>query len=157
MESDNFFQNQTIQGFNPYPHQGFNWNGQNNSTISSGSQCYNNPYLTRNSNIPVRTVFSPEQISPQDIPTNGTPALFPLADGSCIIARRLLPNGLFEERVYTFAPPKNQNENAPQTPTEFDQVMERLGSIESGLKQVLNDLYGSKIQINQQPQEVKNE
>lgn len=108
------------------------------------------------SNIPVRVVFSPEQIAPQEIPTNGTPALFPLNDGSCIIARSLLENGRFDERVYVLQT-NNASENQQSQNSEFEQVMKRLGNIEESLNKVLNDLYGTKNQESQKGEEKKNE
>lgn len=121
---------------------GINWGSQN----ANQAQYYGSNYMGRTtatsfSNMPVRVIFSPEQIAPQDIPTNGTPALFPLFDGSRIIAKRVMGNGMIEESVYALQQPV---QNGPQGPSEFDQVMSRLGGIEDSLKRVLNDLYGGE-------------
>lgn len=147
METNNFFQNQANQNYG-----NMNWTGQNNMNVNQ-QPYYNNfvsrPVINPSNNIPVRVVFSPEQIAPQEIPTNGTPALFPLSDGSKIIARSLAGSGLFEERIYVLQPqnvlPDDQNKVS-----EFDQVMTRLGNIEESLNRVLNDLYGSKSQSSQE-------
>ncbi len=139
METNNLFQGQANQNYG-----NMNWSGQNN--MGMNQQPYYSNFVTRtqnhsSNNIPVRVVFSPEQIAPQEIPTNGTPALFPLSDGSCIIAKSLQPNGMFEERVYALVP---KNQNGQQQVSEFDQVMSRLGNIENSLNTVLGDLYGPK-------------
>ncbi len=141
METNNLFQNQARQQM-PTNNNYMNWNGQNNNYMQGygGATTQTIGYRGAQQTIPVRVVFSPEQIAPQEIPTNGTPALFPMSDGSCIIAKSLLPNGMFDERVYTLAP---RNGNAQNQPSEFDQVMNRLGSIENSLKAVINDLYGA--------------
>lgn len=161
METNNLFQsygngNQT-QNNNP------NWYRYSDMNINQPSPYGNMGFINRTStstpslsNIPVRVVFSPEQIAPQEIPTNGTPALFPLSDGSCIIARSLLGNGRFDERVYVLQP-RNQQNNDQNQVSEFEQVMKRLENIESSLNQVLNDLYGSKSQPNQEGVVTSNE
>lgn len=105
----------------------------------------NRTNMPSQSNIPVRVVFSPEQIVPQDIPTNGSPAIFPLNDGSRIIVRSLLENGLFDERVYVLQQ-NNQPENSQPQISEFDQVMTAIGKVEDSLNKVLTDLYGTKTQ-----------
>lgn len=105
----------------------------------------NRTNMPSQSNIPVRVVFSPEQIVPQDIPTNGSPAIFPLNDGSRIIVRSLLENGLFDERVYVLQQ-NNQSENSQPQISEFDQVMTAIGKVEDSLNKVLTDLYGTKAQ-----------
>lgn len=143
METNNLFQN----NYNPtQPGSFMGWNPQNNNsnfTPYYGGGFVNRSQAQTGQSIPVRVVFSPEQIAPQEIPTNGTPALFPLSDGSCIIARSLLPSGLFDERIYALVP-KNQSGDTQNQPSEFDQVMARLGRIEENLGNILNDLYGSK-------------
>ncbi len=153
MVTDNIFQN---YGTNyQQPNNNFNyWNTQNNQ-LPNQPPYYNNGFMRQapmSSNIPVRVVFSPEQINPQEIPTNGTPALFPLSNGSKIIARSLSSNGMFEERNYVL----QQEDQNPQN-NEFEQVMTRLGNIENSLNQVLNDLYGSKSQTAQEGVVNKNE
>lgn len=147
-----------FQGMNrPNPYQPtVNWNSPSaNQYIQMPQQQFGyvnqRPIQPTNrpmgSNIPVRVVFSPDQISPQEIPTDGSPAIFPLNDGKSIIVRFLGQNGMFEESVYTLQPKNMPNDSSqPAPPSEFEQVMMRLGSIEQNLNQILGDLYGSKNQ-----------
>lgn len=157
METNNLFQNWASQNQgNQCPNNNLNyWSGGSNTNQVPpyGGGFINRSSSPNPSNIPVRVVFSPEQIAPQEIPLNGTPALFPLSDGSRIIARSLLGNGLFDERVYVL-----QSDNpANNQPSEFDQVMMRLGKIEQSLDRVLGDLYGTKAQNDQEGAVNKNE
>lgn len=94
--------------------------------------------------IPVRVVFSPEQISPQEVPTDGRPAIFPLSDGSRIIVKSLLPNGMFDEQIYVPQPRPQQpviQENLSNG-SSLEQFEQRLSAIEGSLNKVLGDLYG---------------
>lgn len=113
----------------------------------TGAQTY--PPKILPPSIPVRVVFSPEQISPQEIPTNGMPAIFPLNDGSKIIVKSLLPNGMFDEQVY-IPEPKSQPQPVAQgivqnnQPNPMEQLLSRMDSFEATLNKVLGDLYGQK-------------
>ncbi len=157
MPENNMFQTFPVQNSNyGYDNPPINWNGRNNMNMGVNQNPYvGGPIANRNqgsfSSIPVRVVFSPEQIAPQDIPTNGTPAIFPLNDGSKIVVRSMLGNGLFDEKVYVL------QQNSQQQASEFDQVMMRLSGIENSLNQVLSDLYGSKSQSSQEVEGKKNE
>lgn len=92
----------------------------------------------RPSSIPGRTIFSPEQISPQEIPTTGEMAYFPASDGTYVIARCQLPNGQFGERRYVLEQPQ-QKQNS-----EFEQVMAQLNTIQISLNKIASDLYGNE-------------
>lgn len=93
-------------------------------------------FVSQNNNVPVRVIFNPDQISPQEIPTDGTPALFPLNDGKMIILKSMMRDGTFNELRYVLQMPDGSTEES-----EFDQVMSRLLSIESALQKVVEDLY----------------
>lgn len=134
-----FWTNQNNHNQQQYNNWNPNWyNYSGNSILNNRIQSTVQP-----NNIPVRVIFSPEQIAPQEIPTNGTPALFPLSDGSKIIARALTGNGTFDERIYVLQP-RNVQTNEETVPSEFDQIMNRLGNIEENLGNILRDLYGPK-------------
>ena len=44
-------------------------------------------------NITGRVVSSPEEITPQEVPTDGSIAFFPSADNSCIYGKKWMPDG----------------------------------------------------------------
>ncbi len=73
--------------------QQMNWRGQNNYINQTGIQ-------NQHSALPGRVIFHPDQIFPQEIPTDGSPAIFPLMDGSCIIVRAIGPNGNLIDEQY---------------------------------------------------------
>lgn len=81
-----------------------NWN---RGWDSSGRSAFQN-YLVG------RLVFSPDQITPQEIPTDGTPAIFPLDDGSAIYVKTFQPDGTFGEYKYVLEKPKDPKQDAQQ-------------------------------------------
>lgn len=98
-----------------------------------------------------RLIFSPDQITPQEIPTNGTPALFPLNDGSCIYAKSLQPDGTFAEWRYVLDKPVETEKNVTVSPREvkeddpnsqkasnYDELVKRVDFLEQMLNMVLN-------------------
>lgn len=121
-----------------------NWNrGYNNTQNSFSSGPVSKNYLVG------RLIFSPEQITPQEIPTDGTPALFPLNDGSCIYAKSLQPDGTFAEWRYVLDKPVETEKNVPEPcqvgttnvlnvekPTNYDDLVKRIDFLE----QVVNEL-----------------
>lgn len=84
--------------------------------------------------IPGRFVNSPSDISPNEIPTDGTLCLFPKSDYTCIYARQWGQNGILEA---TFVP---ENRELPQqtivqaAPVDLSEVNERLDKIEKALR-----------------------
>lgn len=76
--------------------------------------------------LPGRVVFSADQITPQDIPSNGTPALFPLSDGQSIIVRSLRGDGTFSNDVYTLVTPQTNNTQN----VDIKSILERLDALE---------------------------
>lgn len=109
------------------------WGNQMN-----GNMPYTNRYMSNNSALPGRVVFSPDQISPQEIPTNGCPAIFPLSDGKTIIVKALLPNGMFDEQRFVLDEPV-MTEEAPKE-SEFDQMMRRIDALEENFNNALKNL-----------------
>lgn len=76
-----------------------------------------------------RVVNSPNDITPDDIPTNGMPAIFPMADGSGIMVKALGNDFKVQDAIYVLQQP------APveQKPSEFEMLMQRLTQIESAI------------------------
>lgn len=150
MDTNNTFQNYASQSYSsPSPYK--------YGDMSGGFMRRTTPPTPSFSNMPVKVVFSPEQITPQDIPINGTPALFPLNDGSKIIVKSLLSNGLFDEQVYVLQPRVNNDQNEQAKINEFGQLTKRIEVLETALTKVMNDLYGPKNNQNQEGSVNQNE
>lgn len=74
-----------------------------------------------------KTVTSAQEIMPQDVPMDGSMALFMLADGSEVIGKQWTADGKIAETHFT---PKQQDNAAPS----FEQtVLSRLDAIEGML------------------------
>lgn len=96
-----------------------------------GNQNVTLPYVTP---APKQTIFgkvvqNESQITPNDVPMDGTIAMFPLQDFSKIIAKQWTPNGLIQTLEYLPANTKDDNPTVT-----LDEVMshmdERLDQIE---------------------------
>lgn len=108
--------------------------GQQPSTPQTwlpNAQTVNLPYTTP---APKQTIFgkivqNESQITPNDVPMDGTIAIFPLQDFSRIIAKQWTPNGLIQTLEYLPANAKDDNPTVT-----LDDVMshmdERLDQIE---------------------------
>lgn len=87
--------------------------------------------------IPARFVSSPEEIRPNEVPSDGTLALFPRMDYQEIYARQLNRNNIIDEVTYVPKKPAQQGAVAvvPQThqTVDFGPINERLEKIETAL------------------------
>lgn len=89
--------------------------------------------------IPARFVSSPEEIRPNEVPSDGTLALFPRMDYQEIYARQLNRNNIIDEVTYVpkrpvqqESPAQNGTSVVPQT-VDFGPINERLEKIETAL------------------------
>lgn len=57
-------------------------------------------YQQHQQGIAGRMVKSPEEITPQEVPTDGSLAFFPASDGSCIYGKRWMPDGSISTTRY---------------------------------------------------------
>ncbi|WP_455136330.1 hypothetical protein [Thermophilibacter sp.] len=80
-----------------------------------------------------RTVASAQEVTPQEVPMDGSLALFPLADGSAVIGKRWTPEGTIAE--VRFVP--ERHEEAPAAPTFESSVLDRLDAIEGSLASLM--------------------
>lgn len=80
-----------------------------------------------------RTVASAQDVTPQEVPMDGSLALFPLADGSAVIGKRWTPEGTIAE--VRFVP--ERHEEAPAVPTFESSVIDRLDAIEDSLASLM--------------------
>ena len=76
-----------------------------------------------------RTVRSAQEVTPQEVPMDGTLALFPLADGTAIIGKRWTPEGTISEVRYVPEVPVPEREK----PTFEATVLGRLDGIEEAI------------------------
>lgn len=76
-----------------------------------------------------RVVNSPNDITPDDIPTNGMPAIFPMTDGSGIMVKALGNDFKVQDAIYVLQTPAPAEQE--QKPNEFEVLMQRLNQIET--------------------------
>lgn len=119
------------QMYNPYIGQVAGQQPSAQQTWLPNAQNLNLPYMTP---VTKQTIFgkivqNESQITPNDVPMDGTIALFPLQDFSKIIAKQWTPNGLIQTLEYLPANAKDDNPTVT-----LDDVMshmdERLDQIE---------------------------
>lgn len=119
------------QPYNPYIGQIPGQQSATPQTWLPGNQNVTLPYVTP---APKQTIFgkvvqNESQITPNDVPMDGTIAMFPLQDFSKIIAKQWTPNGLIQTLEYLPANAKDDNPTVT-----LDKVMshmdERLDQIE---------------------------
>lgn len=80
-----------------------------------------------------RTVTSPDEITVQEVPSDGSLALFPSADGSCIYGKRWESNGSISTCVYV------------QQQVETKERPDRIQDISDKLDQALAYLAGMQV------------
>lgn len=76
-----------------------------------------------------RTVRSAQEATPQEVPMDGTLALFPLSDGTAIIGKRWTPEGTISEVRYVPEAPVTKQE----APSFESTVLDRLSGIERAI------------------------
>lgn len=121
-----------------------NWNNRGWDSVRSSM---NQNYLNG------RLIFSPDQITPQEIPSDGTPAIFPLDDGSAIYVKSVKPDGSgFAEYKYVLEKSQSIENNAPvessnvQQPivqnveksSNYDDLVKRIDFLEQMVNVLLN-------------------
>ena len=120
--------NYNTPGFNPYTP---NFYPTYTYPQFQPMQTYNSP-----SNHPVnrsifgRIVTSENDITPNEVPMDGTVSLFPLADYSKIFAKQWNPDGTIKTTVFVMEVPQ---EESSRTPTFEEEVFRRFDSIEKKL------------------------
>ena len=83
----------------------------------------------RQANIRGRIINSEAEILPQEIPMDGTVSLFPMADFSCIFAKKWLSNGTIETQKYVLAIDVSPKPESNQ-PDVYNMIDERFGKLE---------------------------
>lgn len=77
-----------------------------------------------------RIVTSENDITPNEVPMDGTVSLFPMADYSKIFAKQWNPDGTIKTTVFVMEVPQ---EESSRTPTFEEEVFRRFDSIEKKL------------------------
>lgn len=72
-----------------------------------------------------RVVNSLDDITVQEVPTDGTMALFPAADGKCIYSKRWTPDGNIS--TMRFVP--EASEAQPKQPSQLDIINDRISEL----------------------------
>lgn len=72
-----------------------------------------------------RVVQSPDEITVREIPTDGTLALFPSVDGTCIYGKRWTPDG----NITTMRFIPEVQEAQSQQPSQFDIINDRISAL----------------------------
>ena len=79
-----------------------------------------------------RVVNSLDDITVQEVPTDGTTALFPSADGKCIYSKRWTPDGNIS--TMRFVP--EASEAQPQQPSPFDIINGRISDLFDAVERI---------------------
>lgn len=85
-----------------------------------------------------RMVDPTDQLRASDVPADGTPAYFPVNDGSAILVKIQLNNGLIQTIKYV--PEPQQTQETAQDPSVQDKLMEKLDKLESMQSQIMDYL-----------------
>lgn len=72
-----------------------------------------------------RVVNSLDDITVQEVPTDGTMALFPSADGSCVYSKRWTPDG----NILTMRFVPEASEAQPKQPSQLDIIDNRISDL----------------------------
>lgn len=81
-------------------------------------------------------VTANDQIPVSEVPQNGAPAYFPMQDGSSILAKSWQPDGTIA--TVSYIPEVQQSQ--PQEPSQQDEILRRLESLEGKITQLTESL-----------------
>lgn len=87
-----------------------------------------------------RIVTANDQIPPAEIPSNGTPAYFPMQDGSAILVKVWNGNGTINTVRYIPEPAQPAPQPQPQDNSAQEEILRRLESLENKLTSLTNSL-----------------
>ena len=116
------------------------------TTPWQGPQTYTQPQTTQvplqsiqtqaNPQLLGRAVTANDQIPVSEVPQNGTPAYFPMQDGSSILVKSWQPDGTI--RTIRYIPEVQQP--VQQEPSGQDEILKRLDSMEQTLNSLTESL-----------------
>lgn len=117
-----------------YSYSPYNFMAQPNGYPITMPQQYQAPQAVRQQP-GLRTVSSADEITVQEVPTDGSIALFPLADGSAVIGKRWMPDGSIS--TIRFVPEPGA---ADQPADPFQAINDRIDSIFDALDDIRNNM-----------------
>ena len=79
-----------------------------------------------------RVVNSLDDITVQEVPTDGTVALFPSADGSCVYSKRWTPDG----NILTMRFVPEASEAQPKQPSQLDIIDNRISELFDAVERI---------------------
>lgn len=83
-----------------------------------------------------RVVNSLDEITVQEVPTDGTVAWFPSADGSCVYAKRWTPDGNITTMRFT----PEAADAAPSQPDPFQVINDRISELFQLVEEIKDDM-----------------
>ena len=92
--------------------------------------------MNANQSLVGHIVTANDQIPVSEVPQNGAPAYFPMQDGSSILAKSWQPDGTIATVRYI---PEVQ-QSKPQEPSQQDEILRRLESLEGKITQLTESL-----------------
>lgn len=81
-------------------YSGMNYQYQPYMPYQPQQMAYQQPYQQRQQGVAGRAVSSLEEITVQEVPTDGSTGFFPMMDGSCIYAKKWNQNGTIDTVRY---------------------------------------------------------
>ena len=119
-------------GFTPMP--GTSYTPQNGNYVTQ-SQTYQNPYVQQSSrfqSIPGRLVNNLDEITPQEVPMDGSVSLFPQADYSAIYAKTWTKDGTIATVKFIPEQPQMEPQKSPLE-ERLDRIDQRFDKLEKML------------------------
>ena len=119
-------------GFTPMP--GTSYAPQNGNYVAQ-SQTYQNPYVqqpSRFQSIPGRLVNNLDEITPQEVPMDGSVSLFPQADYSAIYAKTWTKDGTIATVKFIPEQPQMEPQKSPLE-VRLDRIDQRFDKLEKML------------------------
>lgn len=115
-----------------YPNQNRMYNQEN------PNYNFNQPRPTAPQAVPGKYIHDPNDIKPIDINGDGSPAFFPMIDGSALYVAMWSQDGSRIDK-FRFVPDQGQNGNSPKTTEQI--IIERLDNLEALIKNQNNRPY----------------
>lgn len=119
-----------LNGYHNYPYT--SQPGYNPMTANQLTNIGNQPVQQNTSTIFGRLVIDENEITPNEIPMDGSIALFPKSDYTCVYAKQRDRNDVIQTVMYVPAAPKDEPEQIDVN-GEFESIKERLDRIEERL------------------------
>lgn len=102
------------------------------TTQPSVSQMMSNYATPVNQTLPGKVINNLQEVRPNEVPIDGSASVFPMSDLSSIYVKAWGPDGNIQ--TLKFVPDVSASQDMTnQGPSQFDQIMERLDSIEKAM------------------------